>query len=79
MSQTLGQVIRKHQIKNAGTCRLDQYIQQPQAISAKSKAVDHATAPQVRIIETADNGVVLEFTCPCGTKTYIQCDYNSEK
>jgi hypothetical protein len=77
MNQTLGQVIRKHQVKDAGSCRLDHdavYARQPLAAAAKSKP---AAAPQVRIVENTPQGVVLECICSCGTKTYIQCDYNS--
>jgi hypothetical protein len=81
MSQNLGQIIRKHQIKDAGSCRLDHnavYAQPPQAAAAKPTAAT-ARASQVRIVENSPQGVVLECTCSCGTKTYIQCDYKSEK
>jgi len=83
MSQNLGQVLRKHQVTNAGSCRLDHdavYAQPPQATAAKSASAAAPTrSPQVRIVENTPQGVVLECTCSCGTKTYIQCDYKMEK
>jgi hypothetical protein len=75
MSQNLGHVIRKHQVKDAGTCRLDHgavYAQPPQAAAS-------SRSPQVQIVENTPQGVVLECVCSCGTKTYIQCDYKMEK
>jgi hypothetical protein len=83
MSQNLGQVIRKNQVKNAGSCRLDHdavYAQPSRATAAKPMPTDASSRPpQIRIVENTPQGVVLECTCSCGTKTYIQCDYSMEK
>ena len=83
MSQNLGQVLRKHQVKTVGSCRLDHdaaYAQPSQAAAAKSTPAGAPTRPpQVRIVENTPQGIVLECTCSCGTKTYIQCDYSMEK
>lgn len=83
MSQNLGHVIRKDQVKTAGPCRLDHnavYAPPSQTAAAHpTAAAAPARAPQVRIVETTPQGVVLECTCLCGTKTYVQCDYKMEK
>ncbi|MDO8303885.1 MAG: hypothetical protein Q7T18_11645 [Sedimentisphaerales bacterium] len=79
MSQNLGHVLRKDQVKIAGSYRLDLaagHAQPPQSSGAvKSKPT--TGSPQVRIVENSPQGVILECTCPCGTRTYIQCDYAS--
>jgi hypothetical protein len=81
MSQNVGQVLRKHQIKITGSCRLDlngaPVHQQQTSPTARPKAAVSVGSPQVRIVENSPRGVVLELTCPCGTQTYIQCDYAS--
>lgn len=82
MSQNLGQIIRKNQVKNAGSCRLgDITINARQPLSAipKQKPSGEPCAAQIRIIENTQTGIVLEHTCSCGLKTYIQCDYKTEK
>jgi hypothetical protein len=83
MSQNLGQVLRKNQVKTVGSCRLDHdavYAQPPQATAARpTSAAASSRSPQVRIVENTPQGVVLECTCSCGIKTYIQCDYKTEK
>jgi hypothetical protein len=83
MSQNLGQILRKHQVKDAGSCRLGHdalVAPSPQAAAAKPlPAAASSRSPQVRIVENTPQGVVLECTCSCGTKTYLQCDYKMEK
>jgi hypothetical protein len=83
MSQNLGQIIRKDRVKNAGSCRLEHdSIRAHQPVSAVAKqtpASGLSNMAQVRIVETNPQQIVLEFTCSCGAKTYIQCDYNTEK
>jgi hypothetical protein len=82
MNQNLGQVLRKDQVKNAGSCRLgnDAVYTQSQATAARpTSAASPARSPQVRIVENTPQSVVLECTCSCGTKMYIQCDYKMEK
>jgi hypothetical protein len=82
MSQNLGQIIRKNQVKTAGSCRLgDATINTRQPLSAvlQQKSAAELCSAQVRILETTAMGIVLEHTCSCGIKTYIQCDYKTEK
>jgi hypothetical protein len=82
MNQNVGQVIKKNQVKISGACRLgpDAVVShKPQTASAArpGPAAASCGSPQVRIAENSPKGVVLEFTCACGSKTYIQCDYAS--
>jgi hypothetical protein len=80
MSQNLGHVLRKNQVKITGSCRLDldaAHSQQPAAVAKSRPAAASAHVPQVRIVENGLQGVVLECICACGSKTYIQCDYVS--
>lgn len=73
MAQNAGQILRKNQVTFTGTCRVDA---NPARLAA-SVTGNHSAAcqPQVRIVDKNEQGAVLEFTCSCGSKAYIQCDY----
>ena len=82
MTQNLGQVLRKHQVKITGSCRLNLDAVRPgqsqtAATARFESAAESSCQPQVRIIENSPQGVVLEFICSCGSQTYIRCEYAS--
>jgi hypothetical protein len=68
------EILKKEKVKMAGSCRVDltgNVIHR----GAESETDLSKPKAQVRIVETCASSMLLEFTCPCGTKTYIQCDY----
>jgi len=38
-----------------------------------------ATGPSVRIAQNHPQYAVIEVTCPCGSTTYIRCEYSEAK
>jgi hypothetical protein len=78
MTQNVGHILKKNQVKFSGTCKVDEA-----AVPVRTAAAGRTTGPaeparcqsQVRIVETNEQGFVLEFLCSCGEQTYIQCDH----
>ena len=72
MEKTAGHVLKGDKVKLQGRLQLD--FMQPGSSLPKTKTAVSAT-PQARIIENNPEFVVVEVTCPCGSKTQLKCDY----
>jgi hypothetical protein len=60
-------VLKKRMVRAGGSRRIGDRAAAP-AGAAGGKAA-------ARIVEQSDAGAVLEVTCGCGRKTYVQCEY----
>jgi hypothetical protein len=58
-------VLKKDMVKLVGSCR----------IGAPNPAAPAAAWPQARLIDSGDGKTVIEVTCACQEKIYIQCVY----
>lgn len=51
----------------------------PAALPAGTEAPSAAAGPSVRIAQNHPQYAIIEVTCPCGTTTYIRCEYDTGK
>jgi hypothetical protein len=72
MEKTAGHVLKSDKVKLQGRLQLD--FMQPGLHQPKTKTVVSA-APQARIVENNPEFVVIEVTCPCGTRTQLKCNH----
>ncbi len=65
----VGRVIKKTQVRMAGSRSLEPAGDTPLPCG------DAPAQAGARIVETADDGALIEVTCSCGRVTYVRCDY----
>jgi hypothetical protein len=81
MTQQAGQILRKNEVKIAGSCRIGgeacvSAVPRPQAAGASNqKPQPSVPQAQAQIVENTAKGVIIEVVCPCGCKSYIECEY----
>jgi hypothetical protein len=75
MTQKFGQILRKDNVKITGSCRIDLSGNTIHSPLTSPGSQEKSAQPQIKIMESTAQVMVLEFTCSCGCKTYIQCDY----
>jgi hypothetical protein len=63
--ENASRLIKKDQVRPAGSCQIGQ-----PALKGAAGA-----APQVRVVEQTDKKAVLEITCVCHQKIYVECAY----
>lgn len=73
MENTTGQILKNTDVELNGQIQIDitksisaQPQQQPNQTNTGAK-------PKAIIVENSPDSVVIEFTCSCGAKTYLQC------
>jgi len=66
MNLTSPAVIKKHLVR---------MLETPRVIGAASGQAGSGPAACARIVRRSEAGVLVEVTCACGEKTYLQCDY----
>ena len=64
MPPTVGKIIRKDQVRLAGSCRIGD------ASAARGRGEKPA---QVRVIGQTDDSAVIEVACSCGKRIQIRC------
>ena len=72
MPKPTGRILKSDDVKLEGRVHLD--AAQPR-VSAAQKNTAALAAPQAHIVESQPEFAVVEITCPCGTKTYLRCEY----
>ena len=64
-----GGVVKKDKVK---------MVQGSRVVGDGSPSVPPAAGSGARIVEQSDAGALIEVTCTCGEKTYLQCDYAAD-
>lgn len=72
MEKVAAHVLKSDDVKLEGQFHLD--VPQAKPGLHKGKSVASATS-NVRIVENHPEFAVIEIICPCGTKTYLRCEY----
>jgi len=78
MNRPTASVIKHDEVKVAGKVRLDSLLPGAAntANASHSSQNPRATVPvSARIVKTAEDHVMIEMTCSCGTKTMLRCNY----
>jgi hypothetical protein len=70
MSQVIGSVAKRGQVKLAQPCRLGE--------RHDAEAVGAAEA-RAKIVQRDADTAVIEVTCACGKRTYVTCQLAKEK
>ena len=63
-------ILKKNDVKLSGAVKLGP--------SGAQKGHGHPagnSAATAKIVETTDQYAVIEFTCSCGVKNYVKCDF----
>ena len=63
-------ILKKNCVTLAGSVKLDSCCSKPHN---PQNAAATALQPVARIVDSSEQSVTIEFICPCGTKSYIQC------
>jgi len=72
MRKTEPNILKSNEVKVEGQFHLDAgSIATPQ----QQQANPALAAPQVRILENHPEYALIEFTCTCGNKSHIKCQY----
>ena len=72
MEKVAGKILKSDSVILEGQFRLD--AAQTGLTPTKKKAAPSA-APRACIVENHSESCIIEITCPCGTKTYVRCEY----
>ena len=78
MNRPTASVIKHDEVKVAGKVRLDSLLPGTANVANASPPGQNqrAAAPvSARIVKTAEDHVMIEVTCSCGTKTMLRCNY----
>lgn len=78
MNKSAASVIKHDNVRVVGKVRLDSAMPrmtEPGMTDMGSRAANIAGAAAARIVQTAADHVMIEFTCACGTKTMLRCNY----
>lgn len=76
MGKTVKRILKSGDIELNGKFHLDT------GLTSQNNSNPHsinAGASNVKIVENSDEFAVLEFTCSCGLKTLIKCQYAAQK
>lgn len=76
MQQAIGRILKGDDVELEGQYRLQ--VTQPEPSSAESQRLGAARA-EVRLVENHAAFAVIEVTCTCGRRTYLRCQYPSNK
>jgi len=71
MNRTIGCVLKKSEVEVQGKLQLDNRSSGPAPL--QRNGADHT--PKCHIIENNTHYALIEVTCACGSKMYLQCDY----
>jgi hypothetical protein len=75
MKQQTDHVLKAENVKVAGTFHLDL---NHAAAAPSNVAGTVSSGPQVCIVENNNTFAVVEFTCGCGAKTRVRCEYKDQ-
>jgi hypothetical protein len=77
MHEAATSVIKNDEVKIAGKVRLGSSVPRvaPQAGSTGAAPQRTSGASSARIVGTGPDHVIVEVTCPCGTKTMLRCNF----
>lgn len=77
MNEAATAVIKNNEVHMAGKVRLGEVTGRPAqpAPAAGAPRPQHGAGPAVRIARTAEDHVIIEVTCGCGTKTMVRCNF----
>lgn len=73
MTNLTGQILKGNEVELQGRFVLGSGPAAQNQINKKPAN----SAPQARIVQNSPEFVIVEVTCPCGTKTNIKCEYNT--
>ena len=73
MVQKVMGVVKKDMIRSAPPCRIDGMA--GAASPATDSSPQHSGREQARIVEQKNGLAVVEVTCSCGKKMYLNCEY----
>ena len=76
MEKVAAHILKSDDVKLEGQCHLDVPQAKPGLQKGKSVA---STTTNVRIVENHPEFAVIEIICPCGTKTYLRCEYADDE
>ena len=75
MENTIGHILKNTDVELNGQVRIDVAKNMPSQNAQKSNPINTpVTKPKAIIVENSPDLVTIEFTCSCGTKTYLQCE-----
>ena len=75
MENTTGQILKNTDVELNGQIHIDiAKNTSPQTSQQPNQTNTPAAKPKAVIVENSSDSVVIEFTCSCGTKTYLQCE-----
>jgi len=72
MEKTSERILKGNNVRLEGQFHLDLVRAGPSLPKAKNAG---STTPTAHIVESQPEFAVVEVTCPCGTKTYLKCEY----
>ena len=70
-------ILKQHQIKTAGRCRLPIRMAGASAGSSAIRPAAGSAPPQVKLVENTADYAILEVICGCGQSLFIQCQYSA--
>ncbi len=75
MENTTGQILKNTDVELNGHIHIDIAKNTPSQIRQQpNQANAPVTKPKAIVVENSPDSVVIEFTCSCGRKTYLQCE-----
>ena len=73
MKNTSGRILKADDVEFVGRFHLNVEKTTPGSVKTSAR---HTGPARVQMVENHPEFSVVEITCPCGTKTYLRCEYD---